>query len=314
VAAPLFDAVAGGNGQNDLLHQIGDGLSGVAGDLAPFGSGGDTDIGLNTGIGLLDHGVLNDGLGLALNPVEDLTGDMDIGGAMGLDLLGTNDMSAADTDISIPLDIDFIDNPLGGHTLDISLDPVEQLTGDIDLDLGVAGNLLGDTAGGLIDTAAGGNGSGSLLPQIGDGLSDLAAPLAPSLSGILEPSADAGLPDLNSLLDSITGSLDPVIDSAVSLVDSALPGAGSLDLGALTGGTGDATDGISAWTETLLPGAGDLLGSGLGADPVSIIPDPVITSIGTILPLPTLPAASMAGGGLLGGLGGHSSHHGGLFG
>lgn len=79
-------------------------------------------------------------------------------------------------------------------------------------------------------------------------------------------------------------------------------------------GGGDPASTITTWTETILPGAGDLLGGGLLADPVSIIPDPILTAPVLSLPaIPVIPVAPVLGGGLLGGLGGHHGH-GGLFG
>lgn len=316
VAGGMFDNIAGGNGENDLLNQIGDGLSDVIGDLIPVGGDADTDLSLGTGIDILDTGLIDNGLGVVLNPVEDLAGDIDIGGAIGLDLLGTANTGGADTDISIPLDLDFIDSPLLDDSIDINLDPIEDLAGDIDLDLGVGGNILGDLAPSLFDNAEGGSGDGSLLAHIGDGLSDLGDAVLAPIVDPLAPSLDETLGNLDSLLDSLTSTIDPILDTAIGLLDSCTPSTCGLDLGALTGGlgSGDPVSSLTTWTETILPGAGDLLGGGLLADPVSIIPDPILTAPVLSLPaIPVIPVAPALGGGLLGGLGGHHGH-GGLFG
>ncbi len=178
---------------------------------------GDIDIGLDltedllSGLPLLGGGTPDTDLGLvgletiadltpvtdlvegAVNPVEDLVGDLDILADLHVDLLGLGvDDTGPDTDIVIPLDLDLLDSNLLGNGLEISLDPVEALVGDIDLDLTVAGDLLGDIADGLIDNEAGGSATDNILSDLGDTLTGIAG-------GILDMEGDAG--DTDILLD-----------------------------------------------------------------------------------------------------------------
>lgn len=403
IAAPLIDHEAGGTGMDNPLSMVGDGLADLVGGLLPLGDSGDHDLGLSTGIDALDNNLLDNGLGVVLDPVENLLGDIDLGGNIGLDLLGTNDTSGADTDIVIPIDIAFIDSPLLNDGLNISLDPIESLTGDIDLDLTAAGNLFGDMAPGLIDALNGGTGGDDPLSQIGNTVSDALDHLLPFDSGtgdtdlsldthlglgdtsildnatdlVLDPvehlvgdidiGGDIGLGLLGSSSDDVAGSndlniglddlginiglnLDPLesivgdidlganistdltsnlsdpaaigdillgglmdtltntVDTAVGLLDNSPVSSGGLDLGALTGGLGDALD-IPSWTENVLPDPGNVLGGGI-PDPISAIPD-IISAAVTDLPVPVLPVVTGALGGILGG---GSHHHGGLFG
>lgn len=312
VAAPLFDTIAGGTGGDTILSGLGDAVSGLAGGLLSTNdAAGDTDLAIETGIGLLDHGLLGNALDVALNPVENILGDIDIGAAIGLDLLGGADASATDTDISIPLDIAFIDNPLPIDGIHIPLDPIEALIGDVDIDLSIAANLLGDVAGGLIDTAAGGSGTDGILPSIGNALTDIA-------SGDL----DSGV---GELLGGLFDVLEFTMDNAISIVDAAPTSTGGLDLDALTGGlTNGLTDMLGggdtgSWAETILPNAGDLLGGGLldsitGGSLLSGLPDPAAGAPSISLPeIPFLPSIPLLGGGSGGG-GLFGGGGGGLFG
>lgn len=178
---------------------------------------GDIDIGLDltedllSGLPLLGGGTPDTDLGLAgletvadltpvtdlveslVNPVEDLAGDLDILADLHVDLLGLgSDDTGADTDIVIPLDLDIINSDLIGNDLEISLDPIENLLGDIDLDLTVAGDVLGNIADGLIDTEAGGSATDNILSDLGDTVTGI-------VDGILDMEGQAG--DTDILLD-----------------------------------------------------------------------------------------------------------------
>lgn len=308
IVSDLLGGLPGGIGGGDGGIPV---VSDLLGGLLGGGSGnGDTDLALGGLGGLLDAGVINGVAQTIVNPVEDLLGDIDIGGTIGLGLLGLESgQTGADTDITIPLDIALIDSPLPLHDLNISLDPIESLVGDIDLDLGVAANLLGDVAGNLFDTAAGGTGTDGLLPSVGNVLTDVAG-------GIL----DSGVGDL---LGGLFDVLEFTMDNAISIVDSAPTNTGGLDLGALTGGlTNGLTDVVGgdagSWTETILPNAGDLLGGGIGGvlggitdgSLFSSMPDVGAGAPALSLPaIPVLPSIPVLGGGLFGG-----GHGGGLFG
>lgn len=200
---------------------------------------GDIDIGLDltedllTGLPLLGGGTADTDLGLTgletvadltpvtnlvenlVNPVEDLAGDLDILADLHLDLLGLGtDDAGPDTDIVVPLDLDLVDSDLLGNDLEISLDPVESLLGDIDLDLTVAGDVLGNIADGLIDNEAGGSAADNILSDLGDTVSGV-------VDGVLDMEGNAGDTDIfldtgleildTELVDNATGMiLDPV--------------------------------------------------------------------------------------------------------
>ncbi|HCK32750.1 MAG TPA: hypothetical protein DHW10_04305, partial [Rhodospirillaceae bacterium] len=151
-----------------LTDTVTDALDGIVsgiglGDILPGdGDPNDTDVTVDLGIDALDSDVLDTVLDATLNPVEDLVGDVDLDLGLGLDLLGTDtDQSGeADTDISIQTNIDLIDDTLLGGGIEISLDPIEEIVGDIDLDLGLGADLLGDLAEGIVNDGEGGSGSG----------------------------------------------------------------------------------------------------------------------------------------------------------
>jgi hypothetical protein len=290
VAPNLFDNALGGNGQNDLLAQIGDGLSGVVGGILPIGSGADTDLALGTGIDLLDNHLADNGLGLVLDPVENLVGDIDIGGAIGLDLLGNANSGGTDSDITLPVDFYIVDAPLLNDGLDINLDPLESIVGDIDINLGVAGDLLGNTAPNMFDDLHGGSGSNDLLSQVGDGLSDIGHHLLPFGDGndsdiTLGTGVDAGG------FDAIANSADIVLDPVETITgDIDLNGALGLDLLGTGGGTGPDTDlsidtGIIAPVHINLDGVESIVGDiDLGLDLHSAIGDAVSAVIAPLTP------------------------------
>lgn len=227
-ADPLIDALAGGTGGNGILSTIGDALGSVVSDILPIGGGGDTDLALGTGIDLLDQPLLQDGLGLVLDPVEDLAGDLDLGGSIGLDLLGTANGGPDGADLTLPIDLALIDNPLLNDGIALNLDAVESITGDIDLDLGLAGELLGAQAGGLFDTADGGSGTDNLLADVGDLVSDIAGGLLPFDNDAADP--DIALSTGTEIFDSplLSEGADIVLDPVESIV-------GDIDLGANIG-------------------------------------------------------------------------------
>lgn len=298
------------------------------------GNQGDTDLGLGLGSALGGAPLLNGTENILLNPVEDLLGDIDLDIAPNIDLFNTAniDNAAGDTDIVIPLDLALLDHTLLADTLQISLDPLEQITGDIDLDLTASLNVLGDIANGLLDTLPGGSDAPNALSDIGDVLSGIGHGLLPDLGG---PALDLDL--VQSIADSVTGDfdlMDPLCNVfevtsdiggiSSNLVDSVLHGIDSTlntaidtlssipescgDLGGgLLGGLADL--GGSLWTESCLPDAGNILGHGLGMDITSILPDPIISSPVIPMTAPSVITDTLHGLGLGGG-----RHFGGLFG
>ncbi|HCM82962.1 MAG TPA: hypothetical protein DIS76_00165 [Rhodospirillaceae bacterium] len=145
----------------------------------------DHDIGLGLGIAnnLLNTDALQIDIHQLLNPVEDIIGDFDIGLNSVLDLFGNNetDNAAGDTDLTALLQGDLLDNNLLNTNLGVALDAVENLTGDIDLDLTAALNLLGPLAAPLIDNYMGGE--DSPLTAINEVLTDATSPLLGPLLG-----------------------------------------------------------------------------------------------------------------------------------
>lgn len=259
----------------------------ILGDLLGDGTS-DLDLGVAGLESIIDTSFVNDAVQTIMNPVENLIGDIDIGSGIGLGLLGADlNEGGTDTDITIPLDIALIDNNLLGETIGISLDPLESIVGDIDLDLGAGINLLGNIAPSMFDSEAGGTGTDDLLSQVGDNLSGLVedanlpigeidVPL--DLENIALPELPAlaelpGLPDTSGIIDSLgdigpggdptdilggLGSLLDVIDTVVSEVDGAIDlldslpvNTGGLDLGALTDGLGGGgADGMTSSATT----------------------------------------------------------------
>lgn len=282
---------------------------------------GDTDLGLGIELPLLGDAHFIDGIvDVVFNPVEDVVGDIDILGDIGLGLFAP-DHSAGDTDLNLGLDLDIVDNGLLDPVLDIGLDPVEDIVGDIDIDLGVAVDLLGDTADGLVDNFAGGTGEDSLLAGAGEILEDLGGDvidgLLPGLDndGGVAPDLDLDLlgdnetdtlagdtditldidldplgidtPDLDFAdieldpVEEIIGDIDLDIDNALDLLGT-LPGSG---LGDLAGGVGGGEDPLS-WPENILPNAGDIIDGGLGDALGSVLPEPagdVAEGLGSLL-------------------------------
>lgn len=244
----LIDNLAGGTGTENILSNLGDTLGGVVdGILSMEGTPGDTDILLNTGLDIPGAELLNDATHLMLDPVENIVGDIDITGDVGINLFDTGDAcSAGDTDLS--LDIAFIDSPI-----EVNLDLVESIVGDIDLGVNMSADLF----------------------------------------------------DPSTILDNALDTVANTLDTAIGLLDGAAGYTGGLDLSALlpSADGGDCAGGLSSWTETLLPDAGNLLGDGLLGGLGDILPDPVAAS--PVIPLPIIPIIHTPpahGGGLFGGL------------
>ncbi len=235
-----LDPIEGLLGDLDISLDLNNILLG--GLLPPLsGSNADTDLALGGLDQIIPVSPILEELEPLTNLVEDLTGDLDIVGQLGLGLLGTNNnpVGAMDTDIVIPVDLSLVGNGLLGDTINISLDPVESLLGDIDLDLAAAGNLLGDLAPNLIDSELGGSGTANLVDDLGDIASGL-------VGDILPFSNDAGDTDiaLDTTLDVIGGDLlndgmDIVLDPVENIlgdVDLGITGRGDVLENILTGG------------------------------------------------------------------------------
>lgn len=274
----IVDALTGGatNDLTDTLDNVADGLTDIADDLTGGLIGnilgqnnnnqdgnGDSDIGIDLGIEPLD---INEGLEVALDPVEDLLGDIDIGINLNTDLFDTNnsetDNYAGDTDITIETGIDLVDNTVLQEGLDIPLDPVEQITGDIDLNTDVAVDLLNNLADPLANDAEGGSGEDTLLSGIGDTLGE-------TVESILNDDLDIG--DALNLLDNNNLFDQNLVDSGsdeTSWTESTVGESGLFD---------DLIDGLGG-ADDILPDPAGTIAEGLGA--LDIDPEINIGSLG----------------------------------
>lgn len=187
----------------------------------------DHDVGLNLDLGLpiLDTDAVNLDLNHVLNPVEDIVGDVDLNLSPHLDLFGNSETSnaAGDTDINGLINGELLGQHLAGVDLQVALDAVENLTGDIDLNLTGAFNLLGDFAPGLIDNYAGG--SGSALGQVGDALTDLVAPIVSPIVGDTHLDLAPNINLLNGAdVNNTAGDTDIHLDTGISTLDQMVNG------------------------------------------------------------------------------------------
>lgn len=313
----------------NIVNVVTDTTDDLLGGLLGGGGEADTDLALGIDSGLLDTGLVDQAQDILFNPVEDLVGDIDIGGQVGLDLLGNNETSnaAGDSDLTLGLDTDLINSDLLGGTIDIPLDPVEAITGDIDLNLNVSTDLLGESADGLIDTFNGGTGEDTLLSDAGNLLSDTTADILPDGGGtgddlqldLIDSSLgdaviDAPLDPLDGLTESLntdlTGGIDDTLGSALDLLTQNQDLSGTLSdplsdpLGD-TSQTNDTSGDLISWTESTIPDAGSLLSdsTALGGNTGDVLPDPtgsVTEGLGGLLGGATDSGSLLQSGGLFG--------------
>lgn len=284
---------------------------GLLGGSDPQHSPEDADLGfgLDLGAGELD---IADGItDLALNPAEDLAGDVDIITDLGLGLFDTSniDNTAGDSDISLGLDTALADNDiLPAVNIDVPLDPIESLIGDVDLDLGAGANLLGDAAPGPVDDLAGGSGEDNLLTETQDMLDEAITgalpepltdgPLLDDLNlSLLDPSdtdnpagdtdlsadlglgiGETGIIDMEPLeipldpIESVIGDIDLEIGAALDILN---PDSGENLLDTDFSGDVENLDTLGDWTESLLPDSGSLIDGTTGDALGTILPEPL---------------------------------------
>ena len=183
---------------------LGDSLGGILGAGNDGDTGDDTDVALGLGLGEGSDanvdGAVEEVLDVALDPVEDLIGDVDlnIDGVLLGD--GEIDNNAGDSDVTVDTGIDLVDNTLLAEGLDVPLDPVEEIVGDIDLDVDLALDILGQQADPLIDAADGGSEEDNVLSEIGNGLSEV-------VGGVLSGDGDAAQEGVEQIVDAV-GDID----------------------------------------------------------------------------------------------------------
>lgn len=264
----------------DPLEGLGEGLETLLGNENDGGTDSDltVDVGLdNLGLGDLGLGEID----LGLDTIEDLTGDLDFNLDLGTTLLGgadgETDNADGDFDLSLNTGIDIVDTSFADLAENIDLDPIEDIVGDLDINLGFAGDIFDDSADPIVNEGDGGTGEDTLLADIGDVLGD---------------QTEGGLDAIEPVQDEVGGLIDALNDSLSSTLgqnigDDILPANDTSD-----------TDG-SLWTEAQDSG-------GLFDDIIN-----TTTDIGDILPDPSgtvaegLGALNIdpdAGSGQLGGL------------
>ena len=157
-----LDALTGGgagditDGLEDAVELVTDGLLGGDADI-----GGLTDLvdetieGLEGALDALSGGATDDLTDALTEATDGLTDAVDntVGGLVDFaddllanpfdNLLGGDNNNGTDSDITADLGVDILDNSLVNDALDLALDPVEDLLGDIDLDIGLNTDLLG---------------------------------------------------------------------------------------------------------------------------------------------------------------------------
>ncbi len=160
---------------------------------------------------------------LQLDIVEDLVGDIDLGTGIGLDLLGQagseTDNNAGDSDLTPDLDLGLIDNDILGGDSGISLDFLEDITGDLDLDLNLGGNILGNLADPIVNGDEGGTGDEtSPLGMLGDALADSGGTLFDTLDGEGNEGGDILFGTDNGLIENAL--FDTNTDIALDIVEN----------------------------------------------------------------------------------------------
>ena len=169
------------------------------------------------------------------------------------DLLGGSGADPTDTDLSVQV---------GSTDLNVNLDPVEQVVGDIDLGL-TADN---SDSGGLLDVGVTGSSSDGLLDAVSDaipevdlGSSGLLDPAGTTVDSVVGGTGDSILDTSSTLGDLGLGSTDDVVGDL-------LPASDSGALGTVDGAVGGLTDALpeplGSSDEGL--GSGDTLQHALG--------------------------------------------------
>ena len=281
IASPIIDPYAGGGAPGMPTGALGDAVSGLAGGMlgAETPATGDHDIGLGLGMG--DSSILQ--TGLVLDQVENLLGDMDLGITPSITMGGEASNAAGDHDVMLNTNIGLLDGALGATAVDVPLDAVEQLLNmDIDLDVGGALNLLGDTSAPVLDTAEGGvadtltDPAGALLSGLaGDAVGQLALKVENTNIDLGPSGVAAGDIDLNLPVDqAVTDMLDNLVTQANTALDTTQATTLlSQTVGTVTQAVSSVTDNaLPIWPEVMLPSGSEAAAS---AEPASALPDPI---------------------------------------
>ncbi len=287
---------------DSVLAGVGENLLGGDND-----SGNDSDLVAALDVDPIVDAVNNitDDIDVVLDPVEDLVGDVDLELDGGIDLLGDSETSndAGDTDLNLGANLDILDTDIVDVDLgEVNLDPLEAVVGDIDLDLGLATDLLNNAADPDLNEGLGGSGDDTLLSDLGDFVEDAGEAL---VGGVLEGVEDALLDDF----DPHIGDVLAIDGGDETAGDGGLPTLDDTDLdisdvlsildgdNATVSDLGDIDD--TSWTETTLDAGGlfdDVIG-GLSGEG-DVLPDPTGTmaeGLGALDITPDLDAGSLGG-------------------
>ena len=229
--------------------------------------GTDSDVTIDLGLNIVDTEIINEEIEIALDPVEDLIGDIDLDISPDLDLFGNTDEidnNSGDEDITIDTNIDLVDDAIAELDAEIPLDPLEELTGDVDIDTGAATDLLSNLAAPVVNNEEGGTGEDTLLADLGDVLEDT--------------------------VENLLGSDDDEITDAINLLNN---------IETDECGSNGVEDGIASWTENTIGQEGlfdDVIG-GIGGE-IDVLPDvsgTVSEGLGVLDVEPEIDVASLGG-------------------
>ncbi|MEM6648720.1 MAG: hypothetical protein AAF603_00555 [Pseudomonadota bacterium] len=230
----------------DHVHDISADLIGVNGTN---NNGTDGDVAANTDIDLVDTNLTDIAADIILDPVEDLAGDLDLDLGANTDLLGDSetDNNAGDSDVTLQVDVDLAGHDVAALEADIPLDPIEDIVGDIDVDLGAGVDVFGEAADPVVDGGAGGTGDETILSDAGDLSGDIVETVMSGLVNPIDPMAEVSID---------TDIQDPVVDLEIDVAD-ALDLMSNADTSDPNSETADGNDDIS-WTENTIADAGGL--------------------------------------------------------
>ena len=171
--------------------------------------------------------------------------------------------SHGDEDISVNLDNDLVDNDLLDSEINLEIDPIETIAGDIDVNMDLATDILGEAADPLIDEGNGGTGDNTLLEAVGDNLANIVDNIynndgLDTALNLLNPDLDQDSP-----LPALDNDWTQVNDTITDGLFSDIIGAGESENAFLPDPSGTVAEGIGAIcidTDSNLGSLGGLFG------------------------------------------------------
>jgi hypothetical protein len=110
-----------------------------------------------------------------INAVEDIVGDVDIEATV--EMTPTVDTQDNGSDINVQTDVDVLNTDSVSVNVNAPIDSVETIAGDIDINIDVATDVLGDGADDIVDSGDGGSMDESITADTGDVLSEAVEPI-----------------------------------------------------------------------------------------------------------------------------------------